>query len=116
MTQCNRSEAEIQDECLLMLSEAGMGICWRQNAGKIQSINGYWVKLGPTGIADIVGLLPGGQIYFIECKKRTGKQRKAQIAFQKAVEKMGAIYILARAGQQAVDGLRKNLKAQSRAA
>ncbi|GGH24591.1 hypothetical protein GCM10010973_11180 [Cribrihabitans marinus] len=88
-----------------MISAAGLGICWRQNAGKIQSASGHWIELGPEGIADIVGFLPDGQIYFVECKKRTGKQREAQKRWQTAVEKMGAIYVLARSGQEAVDGI-----------
>ncbi|MCB2126041.1 MAG: VRR-NUC domain-containing protein [Rhodobacteraceae bacterium] len=102
----DKSESVILKECLLALSAAGLGICWRQNAGKVQTSKGHWIELGPEGIADIVGILPDGRIYFVECKTRTGRQREAQKRWQKAVEALGAIYVVARSGAQAVDRVR----------
>lgn len=105
-----RHEGQVRErhpeECLLALSAAGLGICWRQNAGKVQTSKGHWIELGPEGIADIVGILPDGRIYFVECKTRTGRQREAQKRWQKAVEALGAIYVVARSGAQAVDRVR----------
>lgn len=96
-------ESSIQKRILLAVSEAFWpGVFWRQNAGKIQSIDGYWIELGPEGIGDIAGFLPGGRAVFIECKTRTGAQRKSQKAFQKAVTAAGAIYVVARSADEAV--------------
>lgn len=104
-------ESSIQKRILLAVSEAFYpGFFWRQNAGKIQSIDGYWIELGPEGIGDIAGFLPGGRMVFIECKTRTGAQRKSQKAFQKAAVAAGAIYVVARSPEEAV----KKIKAASR--
>lgn len=106
-----RSESSVVKRVLLALcKEFWPGTFWRQNAGKIKSVDGYWIELGPEGIADIVGFLPGGQIVFVECKRRSGKQRESQKNFQEAVEKAGAIYIVARSGDQAVLDVKKALK------
>lgn len=101
------SEAKVVKQVLLSLSqEFWPGLFWRQNAGKVQTANGYWVELGPEGIADIVGFLPSGQIVFVECKRRSGRQRKSQVTFQSAAEKGGALYVVARTGEQAVEGIK----------
>lgn len=104
------SESRVLKQVILALSqEFHPGIFWRQNAGKVKTADGYWVELGPEGIADIVGFLPGGQIVFVECKRRSGKQRESQKNFQRAVERGGAIYVVARTGPQAVEGVRAAL-------
>ena len=96
-------ENTIQKKVLLAVSETFWpGIFWRQNAGKVQAIDGYWIELGPEGIADIAGFLPGGRAVFVECKTRTGAQRESQKRFQKAATAAGAIYIVARSPEQAV--------------
>lgn len=100
-------ETSVQKRILLAVSEAfHPGIFWRQNAGKVQTIDGYWVELGPDGIADIVGFLPGGQIVFIECKRKTGKQRETQERFERAVAAAGAVYIVARSPKESVSKIR----------
>lgn len=109
----DRPESEVLNECLGALSAAFWpGVWWRQNAGKVQTAAGYYIDLGPEGIADIVGFLPGGQIVFVECKRRTGKQRESQKAFQAAVEAAGALYVLARSGPEAVAGVKAGLAAK----
>lgn len=106
-----RSESSVVKRVLLALSkEFWPGIFWRQNAGKVKTVDGYWVELGPEGIADIVGFLPTGQIVFVECKRRTGKQRDSQKTFQRSAEKAGAIYVVAREGEQAVADVKKKLR------
>jgi hypothetical protein len=105
----DRPESEVLKECLDALHAAFWpGFFWRQNAGKIQTKAGHWVELGPDGIGDIVGLVPtphGARIVFVECKKRTGKQRESQAAFQAAVEALGAIYALGFTGEMVVNGV-----------
>lgn len=104
-----RPESEVLKECLDALHAAFWpGFFWRQNAGKVQTEKGHYIELGPDGIADIVGLVPtahGAIITFIECKRRTSKQRETQAAFQAAVEALGAIYVVARTGPESVDGV-----------
>lgn len=96
-------ESCIQARILAALSREfhPRGIFWRQNAGKIKSERGQWVILGPPGIADIVGIIDGRAV-FIEVKTARGNQRDAQKKFQKAAEKAGGIYIIARSSEEAI--------------
>ena len=60
-------------------------------------LHGRLVRFGVPGTADIVGLIaPSGRMLQIECKSRTGKQRKAQEAMQRIVTAFGGLYIVAR--------------------
>lgn len=116
----DRPESAILAECLADLHAAFYpGFFWRQNAGRVQTAAGHWVDLGPEGIADIVGMVPtphGARMVFVECKRRTGKQRAAQAAFQAAVEALGAVYVLARSGPEAVAGVKEGLARHTPAA
>lgn len=70
---------------------------WRNNTGCLTDRNGRPVFFGLTGSADILGIIaPEGRFLAIECKTPAGRQREAQKFFQKMVESMGGIYILAR--------------------
>lgn len=99
-------ETDIHNAILVALTKAfhPRGIFWRQNAGKVKTNRGAWVALGPPGISDVVGLLEGRSV-FVEVKTDTGKQRPAQATFQRAVEKAGGIYIIARTPSDAINGL-----------
>lgn len=109
----DRPESVVLKECLDHLHAAFWpGFFWRQNAGKVQTAAGHYIDLGPEGIADIVGMVPtphGARIVFVECKRRGGKQRAAQVAFQAAVEEMGAVYVVALSGPEAVAGVTRRL-------
>lgn len=111
----DRSESQVGAECDIAWSENfAPGMLWRQNAGEVTTTTGHHVYLGPAGIADRVGFLPGGMIVFVELKKRTGKQRLAQINFQKLVEAQGCIYVVARSGQEMVEGINSALNQRER--
>ena len=80
---------------------------WRQNTGVGWFCDGkparqddpgaYPVKFGTPGQADISGLfLPSGRRLEIELKTQTGRQSKDQISFQRMIERMGGVYLLAR--------------------
>lgn len=100
------AEADIHNRILVALCRAFHpdGVFWRQNAGRVRTERGAWVSLGPTGISDIVGVMRGRPV-FVEVKTATGKQRKAQIDFQAAVERAGGIYLVARTPEEAVAAL-----------
>ncbi len=51
---------------------------------------------GKRGVADIIGILPGGQHLEIEVKSTVGKQSPEQMIHQKRVEELGGMYIVAR--------------------
>jgi hypothetical protein len=55
------------------------------------------VTFGVPGTADICGLIaPSGRFLAIECKSAVGRQRPEQETFQRVVEAMGGLYVLAR--------------------
>jgi len=81
---------------------------WRQNTGKAPSWDGLRViTFGVKGGADISGLLRGGRRLEIEVKKPGGRQSEEQKAFQRMIEGLGGLYILA----FSVDDVREALEA-----
>lgn len=69
---------------------------WRQNTGGAL-LKGRLVTFGTPGCADILGIIaPTGRFLAIECKTTTGKQSEDQKSFQRMVEAMGGLYVLAR--------------------
>jgi len=96
-------ETDIHNRILIALTQRfhPLGVFWRQNAGRVRSDRGAWVQLGPPGISDIVGLIEGRSV-FVEVKVPGGKQRTGQAAFQRAVEKAGGLYLVARSPEEAL--------------
>lgn len=99
-------ETDIHNRILVALTARfhPRGVFWRQNAGKVKTVTGAYVSLGPPGISDIVGLIEGRSV-FVEVKTDIGRQRTGQAAFQRAIEKAGGIYIVARSPEQALADL-----------
>ena len=56
-----------------------------------------------NGVADIIGVLPGGRFLAVECKSVRGRQTEPQRAFQEAVEASGGLYVLARSVEDLKD-------------
>jgi guanylate kinase len=54
------------------------------------------IRFGTKGHSDIMGILQDGRGLFIEIKALHGKQSPEQCAFQKMVESLNGIYIVAR--------------------
>lgn len=73
---------------------------WRMNAGvsKYRDRTGKirQVQFGVPGQADLTGILPDGRRLEIEVKGPTGEQSKAQIDYQRIIERFNGVYILAR--------------------
>lgn len=88
-------ERSIQNAILRLLSGYRCLRVWRANAGAA-SFSGQVVRFGVKGQADLTGILPGGRRLEIEVKTATGRQSKEQIAYQRMIESLGGVYILAR--------------------
>lgn len=54
-----------------------------------------FVKFGAVGSADIIGCLPGGRFFAIECKAGRGKLTPAQVEFQRKTIREGGLHIVA---------------------
>jgi hypothetical protein len=48
-----------------------------------------------SGVADIIGVLPNGRFFAIECKVGKNKQTPSQIEFQKNIEANQGVYMVA---------------------
>lgn len=81
----------------------------RRNVGvATDTRTGQVVKFGRKGQADVWGIFNGLHIE-IEMKSRTGRQSKHQQNWQKAVERAGGVYILARTWSEALENVRDTL-------
>jgi hypothetical protein len=54
-----------------------------------------FVRFGSVGSADIIGCLPGGRFFAIECKAGRGKLTPAQVEFQRKTIREGGLHIVA---------------------
>lgn len=62
----------------------------------------YGAGLAHRGGADLICVGPGGVFMALEVKSLTGEQRKAQIAFERAVLARGGVYRICRSPAEAV--------------
>lgn len=100
------SEAVTQAEILLAIGRIPGAIFWRNNSGALPDRTGRIVRYGLVGSPDIIGCYRG-RFVGIEVKAATGKQRDAQINFQRAFEKSGGLYVLARSADDAMAALER---------
>jgi len=89
-------ETDFMQSLFDALTKCGI-LVWRNNTGVAKWDNGARTRYGiGKGGADLVGCV-GGAFFGIETKAKTG-QSPAQVAWQRAVEQAGGLYILARTG------------------
>jgi hypothetical protein len=126
------SEHRLQQQILAAIgSEPGV-LVWRQNVGKAPSAwqvlpralavwlrssmgelavgplyisSGRLVSYGTVGQADILCVCRG-RLLAIEVKTATGRQSLAQLAWRRALEAAGGVYVVARSVDDAVAALR----------
>lgn len=88
-------ERNLINEILRYLATRDDVRAWRSNTGAAIDRKGRMIRFGVPGQADISGILAGGRRLEIEVKIGITKQSKAQKQFQKMIERMGGLYILA---------------------
>lgn len=89
-------EAMIQKQVLAKLQElAPRAFFYRTNTGGAHTADGGFMKFGIPGQADVTGVA-GGRFCALELKRRTGRQRKTQVAYQGRVEAAGGLYLVVR--------------------
>ena len=69
---------------------------YRTNSGQFYSRSGQRVSGLPRGFADIMAVLPGGKVAFIECKTEKGKPSPEQLQFISKMQELGAMAGIAR--------------------
>lgn len=99
-------ETNIMNNIMLDMSKKGY-LCWRNQVGLFKTLDGRTVNIGIKGSSDLMAVKPTvitpemvGQtlavFVAVEVKTATGRQSEPQKKWQKAVEKLGVKYILAR--------------------
>lgn len=99
-------ETKVQNRIMMDMSEKGY-LVWRNQVGLFKTLDGRTVNIGIKGSSDLMAVKPTvitpemvGQtlavFVAVEVKTATGRQSEPQKKWQKAVEKLGVKYILAR--------------------
>ena len=99
-------ETKIQNRIMMDMSKKGY-LVWRNQVGLFKTIDGRTVNIGIKGSSDLMAIKPTvitpdmvGQtlavFVAVEVKTATGRQSEPQKKWQKAVEKLGVKYIIAR--------------------
>ena len=94
-------EERIQFECVMWLQSEGYFFFSIPNEATEGKRVSHFVSMGMRpGAADMIVVLDGGRVVFVEYKKETGKQSVRQRAFQERVEKLGHWYIIVRSVEE----------------
>lgn len=103
-------EGKVVAECLEWLAKNRV-FAWRNNTGEVRMPSGAWVRFGHPGSADILGIMNDGtgRMLCVECKAKTGGQRKDQELFERMVTRAGGIYIIARSTDDLATALERHL-------
>ena len=99
-------ETKIQNKIMVDMSKKGY-LVWRNQVGLFKTMDGRTVNIGIKGSSDLMAIKPTvitpdmvGQtvavFVAVEVKTATGQQSEPQKKWQKAVEKLGVKYIIAR--------------------
>ena len=99
-------ETKIQNRIMMDMSKKGY-LVWRNQVGLFKTMDGRTVNIGIKGSSDLMAVKPTvitpdmvGQtlavFVAVEVKTATGRQSEPQKKWQKAVEKLGVKYIIAR--------------------
>lgn len=99
-------ETKIQNRIMMDMSKKGY-LVWRNQVGLFKTLDGRTVNIGIKGSSDLMAVKPTvittemvGQtlavFVAVEVKTATGRQSEPQKKWQKAVEKLGVKYIIAR--------------------
>jgi len=81
------SEATLQSDILTYLGLLGIP-AWSTHSSRNHPET--------PGMADVIGVLPGGRFLAIECKAQDGRTTEAQVAWLRDVHKAGGLAFVAR--------------------
>jgi len=88
----------------IVLRLNGRAVIWKQAVGAGQ-INGRYIAFGVKGAADLTGILRDGTRLEIEVKTGKARQTPHQVEYQRMIEGMGGIYLVARSGTDLIEAL-----------
>jgi hypothetical protein len=80
--------------------------CWKQPNSGIQRADGRgWIPSQTPGIADIIGVLPGGRFLAIEVKRPGGELSPTQKLFLENVNRSGGLAFMASSLEEVIKTL-----------
>ena len=98
-----QEEHNIQVAIVQYLRLRGFEVFAIPNGGRRDAVTGAKLKAEgvSAGAADLIILLPIGNVLFVEVKTAKGRQSPEQKAFQERVEKLGFNYVIWRSVEDA---------------
>ena len=98
-----QEEHNIQVAIVQYLRLRGFEVFAIPNGGRRDAVTGAKLKAEgvSAGVADLIILLPIGNVLFVEVKTEKGRQSPEQKAFQERVEKLGFNYVIWRSVEDA---------------
>ena len=97
------TEKEIQNDIIRHLSARADLRLFRQQVAVAVPVSQccpqcrrYAIRFGVPGMADLIGIQAPGRYIAIECKSPTGKQSPEQVTFQRVIQSLGGVYLIAR--------------------
>ncbi len=92
-------ETDLCNACLQLLRLRGI-YAWRQNVSGIKRRDRagreFWAAPGLRGVADLIGVLPGGKFLAVETKTAAGKLSPEQAAFLDNIRAAGGVAVVIR--------------------
>ena len=95
-----KEEKKLQNEILIYLGTRKDCLAYRSASLKIEDKNGIWHQPLPKGHPDVICLVDGGRVIYIEVKSHDGRQSIEQRVFQKRVEELNGVYLMPRSFSQ----------------
>ena len=106
------TEKEIENSILAYL-QTQKGFFWKNNTvgvyDPVKKTFRRQSKYCINGVADILGVTPGGRFVAIECKSKKGKASKAQEHFLSMVSNFGGLGFIARSIEDVKKGMKDDL-------
>ena len=88
------TESQVLGACLQLLTLRGV-FAWRANQAAIPLKGGGFRRFaGLKGVSDILGVLRGGRLLAVECKRPGEKVRPEQAAFLARVNELGGVGVV----------------------
>lgn len=108
------SEKQIETNILSFLEEIGV-FAWKNNSNAVYDPTRKVFRKAKSrfilkGVADILGLLPSGNMLAIEVKSKIGRPSPEQLRFIATIQKHGGIAFISRSVMQTFEQLRHFLK------
>lgn len=106
-TMKNPREGDLVKACLAYLTLQNIP-AWRMNTGATR-VGERFIRFGTPGMADIIGIYPGGRFLAVETKSPKGRLRPTQEVWLQRVRDAGGVALVVRSLEELIRGLTNGL-------